>query len=303
LRYELGLDLVAHAPPRRAPRSRLPADTVDPFPTTVDRPPEIGAGELDVELLRGALLHHGCVLVHDFFSTDHIQRLRDDIDQLVAGYQRWVDSGQEVSTPPWYEPFESAEIPVGPAKRIMGGNLGTWYGPDSPRGLLHVLDAFADAGLPELVADYLDEPACFALEKTALRRVPNTVPPAWHQDGFAFGTDTGLLNVWVTLSDCGVDAPSLGLIPTRVREIFRAKPDAPIPWDLDHDEVLSRVGGVPFVELVLRPGDALIFDEMLLHGTVVDTGMPKPRYCTDAWFFPVSEFRQEGYLPFAYVVP
>lgn len=305
LRHDLGIALVAERSESEGDEMspaarRMPPGTPDPFPDVVDRPPEIASGEFSAEIVRGALLHHGCLLVHEFFGADHIERLRDDIDRVVDDYGAWVERGHETVSPSWYEPFVSEQAPVPLAKRTMGGLLGTWFAADSPRGLLHLLDAFDDAGLPRVLDDYLEEPSCFALEKTALRRVPNTVPPAWHQDGFAFGADRALLNVWVALSDCGVDAPGLGVIPTRFQEIIPSRPGATIPWDLDPEEVLRIADGVPFVELTLRPGDALVFDEMLLHGTVVDPAMTKSRYCADAWFFPASDFRQEGFLPFAY---
>jgi hypothetical protein len=61
--------------------------------------------------------------------------------------------------------------------------------------------------------------------------------------------------------------------------------------------------GVDPVELVLQPGDAILFDEMLAHSTITHERMSRPRYCADAWFFPVSAFPSDLYKPIAYAVP
>jgi hypothetical protein len=36
---------------------------------------------------------------------------------------------------------------------------------------------------------------------------------------------------------------------------------------------------------VFRPGDALLFDHLLLHRTFTDPSMTATRYATETWFF------------------
>ncbi len=41
---------------------------------------------------------------------------------------------------------------------------------------------------------------------------------------------------------------------------------------------------------VFAPGDAVIFDQYLLHRTGVKDGLTKDRYALEAWFFAPSHF-------------
>lgn len=304
-RFEIGREILErHAgDPRRVP-SPVEAGVADPFPEVRARPPELSLAELDVDVLRGALAHHGCLLVHDFFPDETMQVLRDDVDRMAIGFDRWMASGQREETPSWWVPFAApgAELPL--ALRSMCGPIGTFYAADSPRALLHLVDAFDAAGLPELLASYMDEPVLLGLEKTSLRRVPPAVPNAWHQDGLRFGVDAGLVNLWVSLCECGPGvAPTLAVLPKRMGEILPLNAESPVPWDISPAVVEAAGEGIAPVELTLRPGDALMFDEMLVHSTRTDPAMTHPRYCADAWFFPRSGFPADLYKPLAYALP
>ena len=185
----------------------------------------------------------------------------------------------------------------------MCGPLGTFYAADAPRASLHLTDAFDEAGLPDLLRSYMGEPVLLGVEKTSVRRVPANVPTAWHQDGIRFGRDVGLLNVWVALGRCGVDAPTLGVLPRRMSQILPLNADSAVPWEIERTAMTAAGEGVAPVELVLEPGDAVLFDEMLVHSTITNSSMTEPRYCADAWFFPVSAFPADLYIPLAYTLP
>jgi hypothetical protein len=303
-RHRLGRQLLS-APMSAGARAVSPVSLGldDPFPDVDTRPPEIGRRDLDVDLLRGAIAHHGCLLVHDFFPAQTMALLRDDIDRLADGFDAWSASDNQRTTPPWYEPFEAPDAVLALALRNMCGPLGTFYAADAPRPFLHLTDAFDAAGLQELMLEYLHEPVLLGLEKTALRRVPPGVPTAWHQDGIRFGRDVGLLNVWVSLCHCGTDAPTLGVLPKRLSEILPLDSGSSIPWEIQPAAMAAAAEDVEPVELVLEPGDAILFDEMLAHSTIRHDRMTKPRYCADAWFFPLSAFPADLYQPLAYAVP
>ena len=72
---------------------------------------------------------------------------------------------------------------------------------------------------------------------------------------------------------------------------------------IERGAMLRAAEGTASVVLDLAPGDAILFDEMLAHTTVTNDRMTEPRYCADAWFFPVSAFPADLYKPFAYAVP
>jgi hypothetical protein len=298
-RHRLGQRLLDTARPRGAPPLR-PQDLVDLFESSHGRPPEIDHRLLDVDVLRSALSHHGCLLVHNFFPEPTIERLRADVDAVAEGFDRWIgDTGRPV-TPSRFVPFEAPDAQLPFEYRGWCGALGTYYAGDSPRGFLDLIDAFDAAGLPALLTDYMREPVLLALEKSALRKVPKDVPSAWHQDGMRFGVDVGLVNVWVALSPCGTDAPTLGIVPSRPKEILPLDSDSLIEWEIDPTALAAFAGDLPLLELELEPGDAVIFDEMLVHATIVHPAMTKRRYDADAWFFPVSAFPSDLYIPLAY---
>ena len=41
---------------------------------------------------------------------------------------------------------------------------------------------------------------------------------------------------------------------------------------------------------VFEPGDALLFDNMLLHRTAADATMTQARYAIESWFFAPSRY-------------
>src|SRR4029077_12625924 len=50
----------------------------DPFPDVQGRPPEVTAAELTGELLGGAIVNHGCLLVRGLLSTESAAQLSGD---------------------------------------------------------------------------------------------------------------------------------------------------------------------------------------------------------------------------------
>jgi hypothetical protein len=107
------------------------------------------------------------------------------------------------------------------------------------------------------------------------------------------------LNLWLSLSRCGDEAPGLDLVPRRLDHHVTTQTDE--AW-LDH-AVSQRVaeeaaGDRPILRPTFEPGDALLFDELFLHKTGSDPSMPKPRFAIENWFFGASGF-PEDYAPLA----
>jgi hypothetical protein len=137
-----------------------------------------------------------------------------------------------------------------------------------------------------------------SVHKTTLRKAVPTVGGAWHQDG-AFMGDARALNLWLSLSRCGDEAPGLDIVPRRLDEIV-----------IEHDEMLyvdltreraaaaAEAGGVEILRPIFEPGDALFFDEMFLHQTGSDPSMPNPRFAVESWFFGAHGFPAD-YAPLA----
>ena len=140
---------------------------------------------------------------------------------------------------------------------------------DSPLLTFEMLELFDAAGLPALVGGYLGEPAVLSAHKTTLRKADPSVGGAWHQDG-AFMGDVRALNLWLSLSRCGDEAPGLDIVPRRARpRRDRARRDA---RRRAHPRQGAReaAGDVGILRPIFEPGDALFFDELFLHQTASD---------------------------------
>ncbi len=154
-----------------------------------------------------------------------------------------------------------------------------------------VLETFGRLGIVEVVAACLGVRPVRSLEKWTMRRVPRDAQPGWHQDGAFLGRDVRSVNLWIALSDCGVDAPGLDLVPRQFDRIVETGTEgARYSWSVG-DGVVERVrGGLEIRRPVFRAGDAVLFDHMNLHRTAIGEGMKKDRYALETWFFAPSHF-------------
>jgi hypothetical protein len=254
--------------------------------------PEIAAADVTPGLLRAGILRDGCLLVRGLVPREEALELASGIDRSLAAreangeapqglYEEFVpEQGYEVLERPWIE---------------QGGGV---LAADSPTVACRMLDLFERAGLPALVQGYLGERGLLSVHKTTLRKAAPAVAGAWHQDG-AFMGDARALNLWLSLSRCGDEAPGLDLVPRRLEQIV-----------IQHEEMLyvdltreraseaAAAGGVEIVRPIFEPGDALFFDEMFLHQTGSDPSMPNPRFAVESWFFGAHGFPAD-YAPLA----
>jgi hypothetical protein len=256
--------------------------------------PELAPADLTPGLLRAGILRDGCVLVRGLVGREGALRLAAQIDRAFA--ERAAFDGGAAAVDGYYEEFEPQArfevASVRPWIRDGGGVLAS----DSPLVTYELLELFEAAGLPRLVGGYLGEPPLLSVHKTTLRKAEPTVGGAWHQDG-AFMGDVKALNLWLSLSRCGDEAPGLDIVPRRVDRVV-------IDHDVMLDVALTRAkaqeaaGDVPIVRPIFEPGDALFFDELFLHQTASDPSMPSPRFAVESWFFGGSAFPSD-YAPLA----
>ena len=112
----------------------------------------------------------------------------------------------------------------------------------------------------------------------------------WHQDGAFMGADIRSLNVWLSLSHCGDDAPGLDVVARRLDQIVPTGTDgAYMDWNVGPGMV-ERVAQGSVTRPIFEAGDALIFDHMLLHRTAVDASMVRDRYAIESWFLAPSTY-------------
>jgi hypothetical protein len=260
--------------------------------------PDIAAADVSPELIRAGILRDGALLVRGLIPRERALEFATEIDTAFAERDKH-DEGEPHSRE-YYDEFLPHERfgPVDSRGWIkMGGGV---LAADSPKLAFEMMELFHSAGVPQLVEEYLGEPAVLSVHKTTLRKADPSVGGAWHQDGKFMGP-VRALNLWVSLSRCGDESPGLDIIPTRLEEYLpTGTDDAALSYQVAHAkaEAVAERAGKAVVRPIFEPGDAVFFDERFLHATGSDPSMPKPRYAIENWFFGPSGFPAD-YAPIA----
>ena len=111
----------------------------------------------------------------------------------------------------------------------------------------------------------------------------------FHQDQSIL--QTPLLNVWIPLAECGVDAPGLEVVVTDKRDLLAmaGPPDHEVPVErvrIDERLVVETFGPGALWRPSLRPGDALVFAGTTVHRSHVTPAMTKPRLSVEMRLVP-----------------
>ena len=272
-----------------------PAPDFEALPAA-DGLPDIAPEQATPELLRAGILRDGSFLVRDMVPRERALAFAQTIDRVYDA--RLALETDRPGEPGHYEEFVSDERFGAPLARpwikVGGGVLAV----DSPAAMFQMLEMFEESGINRLARGYLREPVGISGQKTTLRKAEPDVPGAWHQDG-AFMGDVRALNVWVSLSRCGDEAPGLDIVPKRLDYLVTAGTDgAMLSYQVSQENAEESAGETPIVRPVFEPGDVLFFDDLCLHQTASDPAMPNPRYAIESWFFGGSAW-PEGYAPIA----
>jgi hypothetical protein len=256
--------------------------------------PELAPADVTPALLRAGILRDGCLLVRGLVDRHAALAFARQIDRAFE--QRERAAGGATAAAGYYEEFEPGArfevASVRPWIRDGGGVLAT----DAPMLTYEMLELFERAGLPRLVGGYLGERPLISAHKTTLRKAEPAVGGAWHQDG-AFMGDVRSLNLWLSLSRCGDEAPGLDIVPRRLEEVV-IEHGAMLDRELTRRRAEEAAGDAGILRPIFEPGDALLFDELFLHQTASDPAMPKPRFAIESWFFGASAFPAD-YAPIA----
>jgi hypothetical protein len=283
LRNQAGIRLVeaaGGAPPHPEPDfAALPAG---------DGLPEFTLGEVTPGLLRAAILRDGCLLVRGLMPRTEAVRMAGKIERSFGERERY-DGGQRFDAS-YYQPFAPDPrlgVEVGRQWIKNGGGV---LAVDAPALSFELFELFTRSGVADLVAGYLGELPLVTVHKSTLRKAEPTVAGAWHQDGKFMG-EVRALNLWLSLSHCGDEAPGLDIVPRRIDHHVTTQTDE--AW-LDH-AVSQRMaeeaaGDTSILRPIFEPGDALLFDELFLHKTGSDPSMPRARLALENWFFGPSGF-------------
>lgn len=278
-----------------AGREPWPPQYPDPFPDVVGQIPEIDAAQLSADILGGSVAHHGALIVRNVFGSDRVERLVEAIETTHASQasedgdgddgERALAADEETS---WYRPLATNRHNTA-LRNMVASQGGTWLA-DSPSSTRVVLGELKDSGVTDAIAGHLGERPVFSLQKSTLRRsLPTLRLVAWHQDGSFLDADVRTMNVWVALSPCGGEHPSPGLeiLPTRLPGVLPVD-GAMTKHSVSEDLVAELAVETPTVVPAFAPGDAIIFDEVLLHRTHLTAHMTDIRFALECWFFAPS---------------
>ena len=292
LRHQAGIRIPDH--PSATPRHPDPA--VEQLPNgsplrAVER------SQLTPELLRAGILTQGCLLVRGLVDRDWALAMAADIDRAFEARTAFRSGVRPAEG--YYEEFEP-EPPHGglDAQRPWIEEGGGLWAADSPKVMFAMLEGLGRVRLKDLIEGYLGEPALMSVQKTTLRKADPAVAGAWHQDG-AFMGEVRSLNLWLSLSRCGDEAPGLDIVPRRLdRFVGAGGEDTFLAFQVSQAAAEEAAGDTGILRPIFEPGDALLFDDLFLHQTGSDPQMPNPRYAIESWFFGKSGFPSD-YAPLA----
>jgi hypothetical protein len=297
LRHAAGTRLLESAN-GRAPS--YPAPDFDRLPEA-EGLPDVAPESLTPELLRAAILRDGSLLVRGLIDRDDALAFGAEIERSCAERDR--HDGGEAFEDRYYEEFEPDPRFNAPLSRPWIKEGGGVLAADSPRLCFAMLELFERSGISNLAAQYLDESLAISAQKTTLRQTAPQTVGAWHQDG-AFMTGVRALNVWVSLSYCGEDAPGLDVVPKRLDGLVPSGDDDEglefpyLSYQISQAGAERAAGETAIVRPLFEPGDVLLFDELCLHQTGSSPSMTKSRFAIESWFFAVSGFPAD-YAPLA----
>lgn len=295
LRHEAFASIPDQDPPDQWPRD-VPDMFSNPGVPVVDR------DALTPAVLASAVTNHGSLHVRGLFDAEATSRMIATIDEAfrACDARQYVEADVWPGT--WFMTFHPSPGYPPPENfhrawvRSAGGVLAA----DSPPAFFIMTELFEQVGLREIVSAYLGEQPVMAVDKVTLRRVPlDLAVGEWHQDGAFLGDGIRSLNVWLALTDCGEGeaAPGMDLIPRRIGSLLpRGSEGAYFPWSIGHDVVARAAGDTPIVRPTFRAGDALLFDDLLVHRTALDPTHTRERYAIESWFFAASSY-PEGSTP------
>jgi len=257
--------------------------------------PEIRGDQLNVSSVRSGIENRGSLIVRQLLTSSQVDLLRNDIDRVLQAFDA-VESG---SVPPelegWYEPFYRDTITERAKKRAKGAVLTV----ESPPTLFDLLETFEDSGLSAVIRDFFGEPPMLLSRKLTLRRVHHEGHTGgWHQDGGFLGEDIRSLNIWIALTDCGVDAPGMDIVARRLPGIVETGSDF-ATW-ATNPAAAKLVAEGHTERPVFAAGDAIVFDHLCLHRTARKPGMTKTRYAIETWLMAPSTYEKGMGLPIVF---
>jgi hypothetical protein len=175
------------------PTSSLASWPPRPDDLYADQPgiPEIEHQDFTAANVASGVFNHGSIIVRNMLTADQVSLMRDSIIQTYAQHDKAMAGAPETETAPWFVPFNPAprEGTEAIVDRAWFRRTGAELASDSPRGLFNLINCLQDAGITDMVTEYLGERPALSVRKTSLRQVPKDVNAehGWHQEGAFLG--------------------------------------------------------------------------------------------------------------------
>jgi hypothetical protein len=274
-------------------RSPKPVPASDVAPLALDDLPALTPAELSPATLRQGILEHAAVWVRGLVPPPAVARLRDAIDRSIDAYDATVAGNASPDAVTWFDPLDIKDPWFARHWRRQANAVLT---ADSPRGLFEFLGIVHDVGIAKLLTQFFGERPALAAEKCTMFRVrvsedPNMRVADWHQDGAFLGDGIRTINCWFALSRCGRDAPGMDIVPRRIERVLPlGEEGCHYDWTVSPATVARAFPGVRPSRPEFQEGDVLLFDELAVHRTAADEGMPNVRYAIESWFFAPSAY-------------
>ncbi len=256
-------------------------------------------GEVDADAVGRGIQSHGCLLLPGLVGPAKVAALRTGIDEAFAAREAADAAEGPKPTVGPYAPFRPAPPHrIGP-KRIWAADTGGLLAFDAPGVLFDLLDTLDELGVLAAIHGYLGERPALSFNKCTLRRVDVDSGTDWHQDGAFLGEGIRTVNVWMALTDCGIDAPGLDVVPRRIDHLLPTGTDGSFfDWSIGDGAVQREAGADGVVRPSFRAGDVLLFDDRFVHRTAVHPEMTIARHAIESWFFAPSAY-PDGRIPLA----
>lgn len=255
--------------------------------------PEVSADAFDLEALKAGVIGKGSLIVRGLLDDTMVEMLTEVTERAFTSYDQSKHGTKIADDELWLNPWNFDDEDDG------GGHIRRWtrrasgvLAADVPRSVLRLVDVFDQTGLSGVARGFFEEPAALSVLKTTLRQVaPSEVSYGWHQDGAFLGSDVRSLNIWIALSPCGMDAPSLQVVPRRLNSLVGTGSEgSAFSWSVTADQAIEAAGTDGIQWLDFEPGDVILFDHLNLHSTAVRPEMTEKRLAIEAWLFAASHF-------------
>ena len=171
-------------------------------------------------------------------------------------------------------------------------NYKRWFWNNGSRFPNCILGLIERSKLPEITRQYFTEGSVCPYQYCVVRYQRLDLKHQsyrFHQDGSYHSRkpeDHLGLTIWIPLTDCGEDAPTLQLYPRHIHTILPLPDGVQSPCLFcEEDTVLERFRGKLW-QPVMSAGDVLVFDHFVVHRTYITRHMTRERQSADVRLFP-----------------